>query len=127
MRKNIVQVVLAGTICAVTIAGCKLPIIIGCRRSAPTRPAGVPETAVWAGGVDGGAFFACTPSVANEANACTVYHDSDGEVYMSGSYVLKGTQRGAKAGELFYSGADGHNIYLDHNLTLVPISSSNAR
>lgn len=119
MYRRTVQAALAGCICATTMIGCKQP--------QATRPAGVPEKAVWAGGVDGGAFFLCTPSAANEANECTVYSDSTGEVYMSGSYVLRDTQRGAKEAELSYRSADGDNIYLDHDLTLVPKSGTTAR
>jgi hypothetical protein len=91
----------------------------GCKPSEPARPTGVPRSAIWAGGADGGAFFLCSPSTANEANACTVYNDSTGDVYMSGNYLLKDKQRGARVDELHYSAADGDRIYLEHNLILI--------
>jgi hypothetical protein len=85
---------------------------------APARPKGVPASAVWAGGVDGGAFFACTPSRMDEPNECTVYNDHTGKIWMSGKFVLCGQTRGATADELKYDGADGNKIYLEHNLVL---------
>jgi hypothetical protein len=75
---------------------------------------------VWVGGQDGGVFIECTPSRDSASNACTVYNDSTGDVYMTGQYLLKGTGRGARKDELRYVTADGDNIYLDRNLALVP-------
>jgi hypothetical protein len=95
--------------------------VIGCKEHVPPRPAGVPSSAVWAGGRDGGAFFLCTPSQNNEPNKCTVYDESTGEIYMSGEYILEGTERGAKAGELIYVAADGRRIYLRYDKTLSPV------
>jgi len=107
----------AALVTTIVIAG-----LMGCNASEPRRPANVPRSAVWAGGADGGAFILCAPSIANEANTCTVYNDSTGDVWMSGRYLLKGKQRGATASELEYQAADGRNIYLGHNLILVPNS-----
>ncbi|HKO20666.1 MAG TPA: hypothetical protein VJU82_17455 [Acidobacteriaceae bacterium] len=99
-----------------------MAVLLGCKPkpSEPRRPANVPQSAVWAGGIDGGAFIVCIPSTGNEANTCTVYNESTGDVWMSGRYLLKGKQRGATASELHYQAADGRNINLDHNLILVP-------
>jgi len=96
-------------------------LLLGCKRHAPARPAGVPASAVWAGGEDGGAFFECTPSQKGEPNACTVYNDRTGAIYMSGRFVLRGETHGAKADELKYESADGNKIYLEHNLVLNPL------
>jgi len=41
---------------------------------------------------------------------------------MSGRYLLKDKQRGARENELRYVSADGHSIYLEDNLTLVPVA-----
>jgi len=96
-------------------------ISAGCKQQAPSRPKGVPASAVWAGGVDGGAFFECAPSRQGEPNTCTVYNDRTGEVYMKGKFVLAGQSRGAKADELKYDSADGNRIYLEHDLVLSPL------
>jgi hypothetical protein len=95
---------------------------LGCKQHAHAKPEGVPSSAVWAGGADGGAFFDCAPSQKNEPNVCTVYHDSTGAIYMKGKFVLQGQGRGAKADELKYNSADGNKIYLEHNLVLSPLS-----
>lgn len=81
---------------------------------------------MWAGGADGGAFFQCVPSQKGEPNACTVYNDSTGAIYMSGKFVLQEQRRGAKADELKYESADGNKIYLKHNLILSPLSLEKA-
>jgi len=97
-------------------------LLFGCRQHGPTRPAGVPVAAVWAGGADGGAFFNCAPSQNGGPNLCTVYSDSTGAIYMSGKFILQGQARGARSDELKYASADGKRIYLEHNLVLTPIS-----
>jgi hypothetical protein len=97
-------------------------LLLGCKQRSPARPAGVPSSAVWAGGADGGAFFECLPSQKGEPNACTVYDDSTGAIYLSGKFVLQGQTRGAKADELRYDGTNGTRIYLDHNQVLIPVS-----
>ncbi len=91
---------------------------------APVRPSVVPASAVWAGGADGGVFIDCSPSRRGEPNPCTVYNDGNGDVYMSGKYVLKGQERGATAEELKFEAADGSRIYLEHGLTLSPLPPS---
>jgi hypothetical protein len=104
----------------------KLPmfLIVGLlagAQHAPARPSGVPASAVWVGGADGGAFFDCVPSYSGEPNPCTVYNDGNGDVYMSGKFVLEGQGRGATANELKFEDADGHRIHLEHDLTLRPL------
>ena len=97
-------------------------IVAGCQQHAavPVKPANVPTSAVWAGGVDGGAFIDCTPSSTTAANACTVYDDSTGEVWMSGRFTLQGQNRGARMEELKFDGADGARIFLQNNMILYP-------
>lgn len=97
--------------------------LLGCKRAEPFRPPSVPQSAVWAGGIDGGAFFQCTPSAHQEANFCTVWEDSNGEVYMKGRYLLEVERRGATASELKYVAADGNRIYLANEKILVPARS----
>ena len=94
--------------------------LTGCNSDEPkVRPSAVPASAVWAGGADGGAYIDCTPSQKGEPNACTVYNDGTGDVWMSGGFVLL-SQRGASAAQLRYSGADGESILLQDNLVLSP-------
>ncbi len=95
-------------------------LLFGCKQ-APKRPEGVPASAVWSGGADGGAFFDCAPSRSGEPNPCTVYNDGTGDIYMSGRFVIQGQKRGATADELEYGGADGNRIYLKRSLTLAPL------
>ncbi len=100
-----------------------LMLLPGCNSvHAPARPAGVPRSAVWAGGVDGGAFVDCSPSQNGEPNSCSVYRDGTGGVYSSGRFVVEGTRRGITADKLQYAGApDGTRIFLKDHLTLVPL------
>ncbi|MCE5309247.1 MAG: hypothetical protein LLG20_16525 [Acidobacteriales bacterium] len=99
-------------------------LLTGCNNAhAPARPEGVPHSAVWAGGVDGGAFVDCSPSHDGGPNPCTVYHDGTGGVLSSGRFVVEGTKWGATADKLQYYGApDGMSIFLKNHLTLTPLS-----
>ena len=95
-------------------------VLLGCKPHAPARPAGVPVSAVWVGGADGGAFIDCARSLHGEPNRCNVYNDGTGAVEMDGLFVVRGQARGARADELQYDSADGTRIYLKNNLVLVP-------
>jgi hypothetical protein len=102
-------------------------VIFGCKKEEVPRPPGLPSTAVWAGGEDGGSFIDCTPSMGGEPNDCTVYGEG-GEVYMErGEYVIQGSNRGARSDELRYTYADGIHIGLEKGLTLIPISPGDSR
>ncbi len=94
---------------------------VGCQSDTkiPPRPVNVPATAAWAGGSDGGAFIECQ-IVADGFNSCKVYSDSTGEVWMHGTYALKGANRGATKSELVYSFADGRGIGLVNGGYLIP-------
>lgn len=96
-------------------------LLLGCDKvHAPARPSGVPASAVWAGGVDGGAFIDCSPSWNGEPNPCTVYNDSVGDIDISGRFVIEGQKKGASANQLKYNGAPaGARIDLKNQLTLV--------
>lgn len=99
--------------------------LIGCSSEVkpPQRPSKVPPTAVWAGGVDGGAFVDCAVRP-DGLNGCIVYYDSTGEIWMSGVFELKGAGKGATQSELRYAFADGHGIGLLGGGYLVPHISS---
>jgi len=77
------------------------------------RPKALPENAVWVGGPDGGAYIDCYYNKLTDRDDCTVYNDGTGEVSASGSYILKGQNRGAKPSELRFTAFDGDSILLD--------------
>ena len=85
----------------------------------PVRPTRVPLSAVWAGGLDGGAFIDCRVRT-DGLNDCTVYNDYSGDVWMQGTFQLKGLARGASDAELHYSFADGEGIGLLGGGYLIP-------
>jgi hypothetical protein len=68
-----------------------LPLILvsaylfGCESEVlpPERPDGVPESAVWGGGVDGGSWLDCMPTERAHSFACSVFWDSDGALRSS--------------------------------------------
>lgn len=94
------------------------------------RPVGIPETAIWAGGLDGGSWIDCI-SIENNSIYCRVYFEADGDLYFGGKFVLF-DQSGKKVKldpdkekSLNYirtnlSGADGTRIYLIDNSVLEP-------
>jgi hypothetical protein len=87
---------------------------------APPRPALVPDTAVWAGGVDGGNFFECDVDGQDNVNRCLVYNDYTGDVDGGGFFRLSGLNRPARADELQYLFFDGDLIHIASG-TLVPV------
>lgn len=104
-------------------------LLEGCGKvSPPERPAGVPAKAVWAGGVDGGAFIVCEVDLARDVNHCKTWNDHTGDVWESGEYRLGNTNRAARASELVYMWADGlGRIGLDNDLILKKLSDDHAR
>jgi hypothetical protein len=88
------------------------------------RPNGVPETAVWAGGVDGGAFIECAFPISSKTNSCTVYNDATGDIWMSGAFALRGNSSDNLKVAPRFAGADGTNIHLTDGSVLEPKASS---
>lgn len=84
----------------------------------PPHPVGVPQSAIWAGGADGGAFIDCRVN-ADGSDTCKVYNDFTGQIWMSGIYVLKGQKRGATREELVPVFADGEEIFLANGAILI--------
>jgi hypothetical protein len=97
------------------------------------RPLGVPNTANWAGGIDGGYWFNCTvDSKALCRYTCAVYNEHNGEIISQGQYLLykqqwdvsKKTPTYLKVDqpvpELRYRNYDGTNINLENSLILLP-------
>lgn len=130
MRAFVVVSIL--TVIAVLTAGCVKEEV---RPDPPKRPVSVPPSAVWAGGVDGGAFIDCAvKDAAAFTYACTTYDDGVGEVWKRGVFALKRSEWDeAKQAPLFhdvtaapaplpYEGFDGEVIFLADSLVLVPVS-----
>jgi hypothetical protein len=88
--------------------------------AAPTKPSLVPNTAVWAGGVDGGSFFQCDVDTQRNVNRCLVYNDYTGDVAGGGFFQLSGLNRAARKDELKYRFFDGDRIYLAAGV-LIPV------
>lgn len=88
---------------------------------APERPSTVPETAVWAGGVDGGAWFECSLNIKKNANWCTIWSDQTGDLWARTHFVLQDSGQPVSNSELDYSSFDGTDIQLVDGRLLVPL------
>jgi hypothetical protein len=86
----------------------------------PQRPTNVPESAVWAGGIDGGGWVVCVST--SECNECTTYSET-GTIFGPRRFVLKGLKRPARLDELNFEYVDGSNIGLSGNLVLVELKA----
>lgn len=96
--------------------------LLGCRQHASleprNRPIGVPSTAVWAGGADGGCYVQCSIDKERNVNHCNVWNDFTGELATSGDFRLIDQNRPASQSELIFKGAINEFIYLRNGLTL---------
>lgn len=114
---------------AICLVGCKTE---HARPDAPSRPAKVPASAVWAGGVDGGAFIDCkAKDEARLSYFCTVYDDSVGDEWAKGDYTLvrsrwvEAEKRAAHdpleapPAKLTFTGFDGETIFLEGSLVMI--------
>lgn len=74
------------------------------------RPEQVPTAALWVGGADGGVYVDISRDAGNYSG--TVYTDSTGDIWYSGSFTYSGTAEfDVKAAES-YTGWDGEMLYL---------------
>ena len=74
--------------------------------TAPARAAGVPPSAVWGGGADGGAWFDCRRAA--NGYQCSVYDDYTGELWGRGCFVVRIPPKGNNAGKpLRFEAYDG--------------------
>jgi len=90
----------------------------GCYRSCPpTRPGGVPGSAVWAGGLDGGGWVTCSVEAHSDPNVCTIY-DEEGRTQGPARYRLKKLNRAARTEELRFTYVTGQAIGLENGLEL---------
>ena len=77
----------------------------------------MPAAAVWAGGLDGGAWILCTPAARHFD--CTLFHDS-GDVWTKGRFRAEPANAAAKG--LEYNAYDGVTVHLKNGGQLVPVS-----
>jgi hypothetical protein len=99
----------------------------GCSRgeNVPPRPKGVPKSAEWVGGPDGGVFIVCESAETDiSAKACTVFSEGTGDVLMSGHFVIRNKGSQVAVRDLKYSAYDGSQILLQNGSSLVPITAS---
>ena len=95
---------------------------VGCYRAYP--PAllrGVPSSAQWAGGSDGGGWVTCSDDKYGEHNICTIY-DEEGRTRGPAQYQLRILNRAAQANELRYKYVTGQTIGLEGGLELLQLS-----
>ena len=89
----------------------------------PPRPASVPVDAVWAGGLDGGAFISCLAVGREPTNLfeCVVFEDRSGHVVARGRFGTRPTFN-ISLGELrrSYAAFDGSSILLANGAALAP-------
>lgn len=88
----------------------------------PERLSGIPSTAVWAGGPDGGAWFECFVDTSRNANWCTVWDDQSGRVIARTQFVEVTTGAGVPVTALQYCFFSGTFIELLDGRRLEPLS-----
>lgn len=99
-----------------------LPLAACCQDvHAPPRLPLIPETATWAGGVDGGAWMQCSLNTKRKTNWCTVWNDQTGEVWARTHFVLRDTGAPVSESELSFTGFNGIYIGLRDGRWLVPL------
>ncbi|MEO3863992.1 hypothetical protein [Rheinheimera fenheensis] len=74
------------------------------------RPEPVPVSALWIGGADGGVYVDINRDDKNYSG--TVYTDSTGDVWYSGSFIYSGTAEFDVKSAESYTGWDGEMLYL---------------
>jgi len=96
--------------------------LLGCHRAyPPALPSGVPTSAQWAGGWDGGGWVTCFNDTNDDHNICTIY-DEEGRTRGPAQYRLRSLNRAAQPRELRYTYVTGKAIGLEGGLELVQVS-----
>ena len=88
--------------------------------TAPPRAQGVPLSAVWAGGVDGGAWIDCRKGEGDGLFRCEVYDDFTAARVAEGLFRLEGVAADGSSATLRYSAFDGTRILLQGGGSLKP-------
>ena len=102
-------------VAAASVAACEVGVQV------PDRLPPIPETAVWAGGVDGGAWIECSLDKERAANWCTTWSDQTGTVTSRTYFVLRENGEAVPESELKYSGFDGVWVWLTDGRALEPL------
>lgn len=74
-------------------------LLLGCEPRPPARPSGVPASAIWWGGPDGGMWYDCTDDVASSSNKCSIFFDPGGDLLITARYRLQDSQTLVKKDE----------------------------
>lgn len=103
-------------------------MISGCQPSqradyTPERLPPIPESAEWAGGVDGGAWLECWLDEEQGANWCTAWDDQTGAVVVRTFFVLRETRHPVSEEDLNYSHFSGNYIGLSDGRVLEPVKA----
>jgi hypothetical protein len=90
---------------------------------APPRPSGVHAKAIWAGGIDGGAFIRLIPAKADGTYAARIYNDHSGDLEFNGKLRLKELSQAPidVNDPKTYSGWDGESLFLRDGRILRPV------
>ena len=90
----------------------------------PPRPAKVPQTAFWCGGVDGGVFVELfRDSKKKNSFYGTIYYEADGDIWYRGEFRMDPRHPGKppKRGTSWCGGWDGTRLYLQGGGALISI------
>jgi hypothetical protein len=90
---------------------------------APPRPSGVHAKAIWAGGIDGGAFILLIPAKPDGTYAARIYNDHSGDLEFNGKLRLKELSQAPidVNDPKTYSGWDGESLFLRDGRILRPV------
>jgi len=78
----------------------------------PERLKGIPESAFWVGGPDGGSWFVVTDIGAKDIYCFTIYFDSTAKIWYQGNFKLIGKHKSLRELKKSLSGFDGERIIL---------------
>lgn len=92
-------------------------LMTNCKTGAPSRVKGIPETAFWAGGEDGGQWYLVdSVNKSNQTINCKIYNDYSGELVIDKKFKLHcvGSDTDIKWDNLKeeFNAYDGTTIYL---------------
>lgn len=114
--------IVVGVAAAFVALSCKIRQVETEPEPAP-RPKGVPERAIWAGGVDGGSFIMLESTSSSDRYSGTIYDETTGEVIFRGTLRLD-----ARTGEpinvndpKILDSWDGDTLYLTDGRSLSPL------